>query len=107
MTQKRRWTPAPDKAEKEKMMKVLYVAAVAAACMTAPASANETADACRGYVAENGGDASGCDCLGDAADSDANLADALAAIEAPADLEAADDATKAAIAACYPDAAAG
>lgn len=88
-------------------MKVLCAVAFAAACAMTPASANETADACRGYVAENGGDASGCDCLGDAADADADLADALAAIQTPDDLEGADEATKAAIAACYPDAAAG
>jgi hypothetical protein len=87
------------------MLKILSLSAFAAACLMAPAYANETADACRGYVAENGGDASGCDCLGDAAASDATLADALAAIATPDDLDAADEATKAAIAACYPDAA--
>jgi len=84
------------------MIKTLSAAAVLAAGLVAPAFANDTADACRAYVAENGGDASGCDCLGDAADGDSNLADALAAIESPSDLEAADDSTKEAIAACFP-----
>jgi hypothetical protein len=88
------------------MLKYL-TAAFAFAMLTVPASANETADSCRAYVAENGGDASGCDCLGDAAAADADLAAALAAIEAPADLEAADQSTKDKIAACFPNAQQG
>ena len=87
-------------------MKLLFASALALAALT-PASANETADSCRAYVAENGGDASGCDCLGAAADADADLAAALAAIKSPADLEAADQSTKDQIAACYPDAQQG
>lgn len=88
------------------MLKYL-TAAFAFAMLIDPASANETADSCRAYVAENGGDASGCDCLGDAAAADADLAAALAAIEAPADLEAADQSTKDKIAACFPNAQQG
>ncbi len=85
------------------MLKTVLAASLVLATI-APAFANETADACKSYVEKNGGDASGCDCLGEAAAGDADLAAALAEIEAPEDLEAADDATKAAIAACYPDA---
>lgn len=88
-------------------MKRILLAALVAGLSAGAASANETADSCRAYVAENGGDASGCDCLGEAAEKDAALADALAAISTPADLEAADDSTKAAIAACFPDAQQG
>jgi hypothetical protein len=88
-------------------MKKFLIAALAAGLASGAASANETADNCRAYVAENGGDDSGCDCLGEAAESDAALADALAAINTPADLEAADDSTKEAIAACFPDAQQG
>lgn len=88
------------------MLKILSAAALSA-FFIATASANDTADHCRAYVAENGGDASGCDCLGEAAAGDSALADALSEIESPADLEAADDSTKAAIAACFPDSAAG
>ncbi|MGD9801288.1 MAG: hypothetical protein AB7V02_11900 [Parvularculaceae bacterium] len=88
----------------ETMLKILSAAMIASATILVPAFANETADSCRAYVSENGGDASGCDCLGEAADGDADLADALAAIETPDDLEAADDATKEAIAACFPEA---
>jgi len=87
-------------------MKKLIVAVIAgAAFAAAPAFANEVADQCEAYVAENGGDASGCSCLGEAAESDASLTDAIMAIASPADLEAADDATKEAIRACFPDAA--
>ena len=85
------------------MKKILAAAFLAA--FISPAFANDAEDGCRAYVAENGGDASGCSCLGEAADADPALADALAAIQEPADLEAADDATKEAIAACFPDAA--
>ncbi|MEZ5892763.1 MAG: hypothetical protein R3C58_06420 [Parvularculaceae bacterium] len=83
-------------------MKRVLMAAFAAAAFVAPASANDTADNCRAYVAENGGDDSGCDCLGDAAAADADLATAIAAIKSPADLEAADQSTKDEIAACFP-----
>jgi len=86
-------------------MKKLIVAVIAGAAFAAPAFANEVADQCEAYVAENGGDASGCSCLGEAAESDASLTDAIMAIASPADLEAADDATKEAIRACFPDAA--
>lgn len=79
----------------------------AMAALATPAVANQSADQCRAYVAENGGDASGCDCLGEAAAADSTLADALAAIEGPDDLEAASDQTKAAIAACFPNAQQG
>jgi hypothetical protein len=85
------------------MLKPILAFALSAA-LVSPAFASETADACRTYVEENGGDASGCDCLGAAADKDADLAAAIAEISTPADLEAAGDATKAAIAACFPDA---
>lgn len=79
-------------------------ALLAAVTTPAFAFANDTADACRDYVAANGGDDAGCDCLGDAASSDPALADALAAITTPADLEAASEETKEAIAACFPQA---
>lgn len=80
----------------------MVVALAAAAGLVGAAVANDTADNCKAYVAENGGDASGCDCLGVKAESDSTLRDALAAIRTPADLEAASDATKAAIQACFP-----
>jgi hypothetical protein len=80
------------------------IAALAAVALAAPAVANNTKDHCEEYVANNGGgDASGCTCLGDKADSDSALADALAAITNPDELEAASDTTKEAIAACFPD----
>lgn len=82
-------------------MFILGAAALAAAAL-APAFANETADNCKAYVSQNGGDASGCDCLGAAADKDPSLVGKLAQIQSPADLEAADDATKTAIRACFP-----
>ena len=83
------------------MKKEILVALFAASVMT-PAFANETADNCREYASANGTDDSGCDCLGEAAAGDADLAAALAAISSPEDLEAADDATKEAVAVCFP-----
>lgn len=88
------------------MMRFLSAAALIFVVHT-PASANETADSCRAYVAENGGDDSGCACLGEAADADADLAAAIAVIEGPEELEAADQSTKDKIAACFPSAQQG
>ncbi len=85
----------------KKLLALGAVVALAGAAL-APAIANETADNCKAYVAQNGGDASGCDCLGAAADKDPSLVGKLAGIQSPADLEAADDATKSAIRACFP-----
>lgn len=82
------------------MRKLVLFAAVAA--LAGPALANETADNCKAYVAQNGGDASGCDCLGAAAEKNPSLAAALAKIASPADLDAADEATKSAIRTCFP-----
>jgi hypothetical protein len=82
------------------MKRILAISAALA--FVAPALASDTAEHCRAYAAANGTDASGCDCLGAAAAKDATLKEALAAIKTPADLEAASDATKAAIRACYP-----
>lgn len=84
-------------------MKKLIVAVIAGAAFASPAFANEVAEQCEAYVAENGGDASGCACLGEAAEADASLAESIMAIATPADLDAADDATKEAIRACFPD----
>lgn len=77
--------------------------ALAAALLAAPAFANDTQTQCEAYVAEYGGDASGCPCLGEAAASDSALADALAMIDTPEALDAASESTKAAIGACFPD----
>lgn len=86
-------------------MKRLIAAAAVAALLALPAAAEDIAEHCETYVAQNGGDASGCSCLGDAAAGDTDLTESLLAILTPADLEAADEPTKAAIAACFPDAA--
>lgn len=85
-------------------MKKVVILAALAGFAAAPAFASEVQSHCEAYVAENGGDASGCACLGDAAPDGSELAGALLAIQSEADLEAADDAAKAAIGACFPDA---
>lgn len=86
------------------MKTVLIGALMASAAFAAPAFANETEEGCKAYAEATGGDASGCGCLGEAADKDPALAAALAAITTPEELEAASDETKAAIAACFPEA---
>lgn len=73
------------------------------ATIAAPGFANEIEEGCREYAEANGTDPSGCSCIGEAADADPALAEALAAITSPEELEAADDSTKAALAACFPD----
>ena len=86
------------------MHKLIALAAFAA-LVAAPAMANDAEDQCNAYVAENGGDASGCSCIGEQADADSAFAEALAAIDSPEALDAADEATKEKIRICYPDAA--
>ncbi len=86
------------------MKKLSLAAFIAAAALAGPALANETEENCKAYAEANGSDASGCPCLGEAADADPALASALAAISSPEELEAASDETKAAIAACFPEA---
>jgi hypothetical protein len=83
-------------------MNRLLITSLLVAGLVTPAAANETADQCRAYVAENGGDDSGCECLGAAAAAEPALGAAISKIETPADLEAADQSTKDAIAACFP-----
>lgn len=85
-------------------MKKLMIAALLAAGFVAPVSANEVVDACMEYAASQGSDDAGCGCLGEAAAEDEALAAALLEITSPEDLESADDATRAAITACFPDA---
>lgn len=84
-------------------MRMTIIAGLAAAALAAPAFANETEDQCLAYTAENDADPSGCACLGEKAAADSALAESIAMIDSPEALEAADAATKEAIAACWPD----
>ena len=86
------------------MKKILCSAVIVLGMAVAPAFANDVADGCRDYAASTGGDDSGCDCLGEAADADSDLADALLEITSPDDLASADASTIEAIQACFPDA---
>ena len=83
-------------------MKKFIIAAVFAGAVATPAFASEVEESCKAYAAAHNGDASGCSCLAEAAESDTSLAEALIAIKEPADLESIDDATREAIGACYP-----
>ena len=85
------------------MNKFILSGLFAAATVTGAAFANEAEEGCNAYAEAHGVDNSGCACLGEAAAEDADLAAALAAITTPEELEAADDATKEAIAACFPE----
>ncbi len=87
------------------MKKILIASIVAAGFIGGVASANEIEAQCNAYMEENNGDNSGCSCLGAAAAEDDALATAIAAIQSQADVDAADEHTKAALAACWPDAA--
>jgi hypothetical protein len=85
------------------MQRALIIGLFATVLGAAPASAGDVKAHCEAYAAENSGDASGCACLDAAAANDARLKTALLAIKTPADLEATDEATQAAIGACYPE----
>lgn len=84
-------------------MKKFIITALAAMFAAAPALAGDLEAYCVAYNEENGGDASGCGCLAEAAD--AGMAEELMAVQSDADIEALSDEAKEAIAACWPDAA--
>ena len=82
-------------------MKKLFAGAVAGGLMLSLAAAGDLESACVEYVEANGGDTSGCSCLADASD-DAMTAELLA-VESEADLEGLSDASKEALASCFPE----
>lgn len=83
-------------------MKKLLGATATLALLAAPVAASDLEAYCVEYTEANSGDSSGCACLADKADD--TMADELMAISSDADLEALSDASKEAIAACWPDA---
>lgn len=83
-------------------MKKLIAALAVSGFALSPALASELQGHCEAYTTENGGDPSGCACLAEKADADATAE--LLAVAGPEDLEALSDASKEAIAACFPDA---
>jgi hypothetical protein len=83
-------------------MKKLMIAALIAGFAVSPAFANGLEEHCTAYAADNGSDPSGCSCLADAAD--ASMAEELMSVASEADLEGLSDASKEAIASCWPDA---
>ncbi|WP_425410533.1 hypothetical protein [Hyphococcus sp.] len=84
-------------------MRTIFAAACAAGFMVSPVLAESDLKAyCEGFTTQTGGDPSGCACLADSAD--AAISDELMAVESEADLEMLSQASKDAIAACWPDA---
>ncbi|MEL6363482.1 MAG: hypothetical protein AAFR11_01415 [Pseudomonadota bacterium] len=84
-------------------MKLAYVASAAAlgfSAMVSTAFANEVENHCEAFSAKYDTGYGGCACLGEKADADADLKDAILAIETPEDLDAAPDFVQAAIEEC-------
>ncbi|MBT8473323.1 MAG: hypothetical protein HKN14_09855 [Marinicaulis sp.] len=81
-------------------MKKLTVLALSASFMAAPAFAGDLEAYCLEVTAD-GGDPSGCACLAESADD--AMTEELLAVEGEADMEGLSDASKGAIAACWPD----
>ena len=84
-------------------MKLAYAASAVAmgfAAMISTASANEVEEACEAYTAQYGTGYEGCACLGEKAEADADLKEAILAIQSPEDLEAAPDFVQEAIQEC-------
>ena len=84
-------------------MKLTYVASAAALAfgtMLAPAAANEVQEACEEFSETYETGYTGCACLGEKAEADADLKEAILAIETPEDLEAADESVTQAVADC-------
>ena len=83
-------------------MNKLITAALAAAFIAAPALASDLEDYCVAYTQANNGDPSGCTCLAESADDD--MTAELLAVASPEDVEGLSQASKDAIASCWPDA---
>ena len=83
-------------------MKKQIAAIVAASFALSPAVASDLEGYCVEYATGSGGDASGCSCLADAAD--ASMTEELMAVASEADLEGLSDASKEALATCWPNA---
>ena len=83
-------------------MKKQIAAIVAASFALSPAFASDLEGYCVEYATGSGGDASGCSCLADAAD--ASMTEELMAVASDADFEGLSDASKEAIATCWPNA---
>lgn len=79
------------------------IAALAGPMSGALASGDEIADGCKAFAAENGTDASGCDCLGKAAADDPALFEELMLIASREDMDAAPPFVREAVAACFPE----
>lgn len=90
------------KKKRENKMKKLMIAALAAGFVAAPAMASELEDFCVAYTTENDGDPSGCSCLAETAD--ASMTEELMAVASQEDVDNLSDASKEAIASCWPDA---
>ena len=83
-----------------KILNITSAAALALAAMTAPSFANEVEESCEEFTEEYETGYEGCTCLGEKADADADLEEAILSIETPEDLEEADDFVLEAIEAC-------
>ena len=82
-------------------MKRATLAGLIAGFAFSPAMAGDFEAFCVEYTTANGGDSSGCSCLAEA--SDDTMAAEMMAIESDSDIEALSDASKEAIASCFPD----
>ena len=82
-------------------MKKQIITAIVASFAISPAFAGDLEGYCVEYTTSNGGDPSGCSCLADAADD--SMAEELMAVASEADMENLSDASKEAIAACWPN----
>lgn len=84
-------------------MRMIALTAMLAAFAAAPAAASELEEHCVAYTTETAGDPSGCSCLAEA--SDEAMAEELMAVASEEDVEALSEASKEAIAACWPESA--
>lgn len=81
---------------------LITASALAFAFMVTPSFANDLEDKCVAFNEENGGDSSGCACLGESAEGD--VYEEFMAITSQADLEGLSDDAKAVLATCFPGA---
>jgi len=84
------------------MITKVSAAAIAALFVVAPVSANDVADYCTSFAESNEMSSEPCSCIGELSESNADIADAVLALETKEDVQAIDPAVLEAIQDCLP-----
>ncbi|GJL93623.1 MAG: hypothetical protein DHS20C05_00280 [Hyphococcus sp.] len=85
------------------MKKLLLFAFIAGAACGGVAIANESEDFCVAFAEEHDLGTEPCSCIGEVSEANPDLKEALLALTDPSEVESWDEASKEAVAACFPE----